>query len=85
VIGSSGINLDKSPFKYSCKYNQSQIKWGFMMKSRCGQKVDIIQGYPGSLYLRKFFPKIQKLDSKFLKYSLMDSDIFRNDDILLFK
>ena len=46
-----------------------------------GRKVDSIYGYPGALYLRKFFP-LDNLE-EFLNYALIDNDMFMNDDITI--
>lgn len=48
-----------------------------------GRKVDSIYGYPGALYLRKFFPKKESLESEFLNYALIDNNMLMNDDIVI--
>ena len=50
-----------------------------------GRKVDSIYGYPGALYLRKFFPSggIAELEEKFLRYALIDDNMYINDDIVI--
>lgn len=48
-----------------------------------GRRVDSIYGYPGALYVRKFFPEKYRLEEDFLKYSLMNHENLMNDDILI--
>lgn len=48
-----------------------------------GRKVDSIYGYPGALYLRKFFPHKDLLETEFLHYVLVNNDMFMNDDIVI--
>lgn len=47
-----------------------------------GRYVDSIYGYPGALYIRKFFPEKNNLYS-FFKYALLDNDTYMNDDIVI--
>lgn len=48
-----------------------------------GRKVDSIYGYPGALYVRKFFPSRDKLEANFLNYALINNDMLMNDDIVI--
>jgi len=48
-----------------------------------GRRVDSIYGYPGALYVRKFFPDNDKLEEEFLKYSLVNHEMLMNDDIVI--
>lgn len=59
-----------------------------------GRRVDSIYGYPGALYVRKFFPMIKNsnnqqeslteiLEKEFLNYALINHDMFMNDDIVI--
>jgi hypothetical protein len=48
-----------------------------------GKAIDLIFGVAGVMYKRKFFPKKDKLHEKILQYSLADSTIFHNDDVLI--
>lgn len=48
-----------------------------------GRKVDSIYGYPGALYIRKFFPHKDLLEKEFLHYVLVDNNMFMNDDIVI--
>lgn len=48
-----------------------------------GRNVDSIYGYPGALYLRKFFPATERLQTDFLNYALIDDDTYLNDDITI--
>lgn len=48
-----------------------------------GRRVDSIYGYPGALYVRKFFPERELLEEEFLNYALVDDNMFMNDDIVI--
>lgn len=48
-----------------------------------GRRVDSIYGYPGALYIRKFFPSRNLLETDFLNYALVDNNMFMNDDIVI--
>lgn len=48
-----------------------------------GRVVDSIYGYPGALYVRKFFPENSELNDKFLKYALINNETLLNDDIII--
>jgi hypothetical protein len=48
-----------------------------------GRRVDSIYGYPGALYVRKFFPAKEKLEADFLNYALVNHDMLMNDDIVI--
>ena len=48
-----------------------------------GRSVDILYGFSSVLYLRKFFPPLSELYDKFLKYPLMDEDVYINDDVMI--
>lgn len=48
-----------------------------------GRNVDSIYGYPGCLYLRKFFPPNHLLEEQFFKYALMTPEMLLNDDIVI--
>jgi hypothetical protein len=46
--------------------------------------VDILLGFAGVLYIRKFFPeKFFDIEQQLLTWALNDKTIYRNDDILL--
>lgn len=87
AIGSSGMLL-----KYRCPMcaitpNENNFIYR-IPKFRVpptGRKVDSIYGYPGALYVRKFFPSnnLQELQDKFLNYALIDDNMFFNDDIVI--
>ncbi len=85
ALGSSGMLL-----KYSCPMcaitpNENNI-WYRIPKfgvPSSGRKVDSIYGYPGALYVRKFFPDAKNLEEKFIKYALTDHNTFMNDDIMI--
>jgi hypothetical protein len=48
-----------------------------------GRRVDSIYGYPGALYLRKFFPPAELLEKNFLSYALCTTETYLNDDIII--
>jgi hypothetical protein len=48
-----------------------------------GRRVDSIYGYPGALYVRKFFPSKEELEEKFLNYALINNNTLMNDDIII--
>jgi hypothetical protein len=48
-----------------------------------GRKVDIVQGFSGVLYKRRFFPSKEKLYDELFSYSMNDFDLFKSDDIVL--
>lgn len=48
-----------------------------------GRKVDSIYGYPGALYIRKFFPVRERLETDFFQYALVNDDMLMNDDIVI--
>lgn len=85
AVGSSGMLL-----RYNCPMcaitpNEDNFLYRFpkFYIPPEGRKVDSIYGYPGALYLRKFFPKVDELEEKFLKYALIDDNTFLNDDITI--
>lgn len=87
ALGSSGMLL-----RYNCPMcaitpNEDNFLYRipkFSVPSQ-GRKVDSIYGYPGALYLRKFFPPndLSELEKDFLYYALIDDDMFINDDITI--
>lgn len=85
AIGSSGMLL-----KYSCPAcgitpNEDNLLYRIPKFSipNEGRKVDSIYGYPGALYVRKFFPPRELLESQFLNYALLNNDMLMNDDITI--
>lgn len=48
-----------------------------------GRRVDSIYGYAGALYVRKFFPSIDRLEDELLSYALINHDMYMNDDITI--
>lgn len=85
AIGSSGMLL-----KYSCPMcaitpNEDTFLYRiskFSVPSN-GRRVDSIYGYPGALYVRKFFPPRELLEHNFLNYALTNNDMYMNDDIVI--
>jgi len=82
VIGSSGIQIGHFPFYTIFRANQSKdnIYWFSPNISNNGEIVDIICGYPGVLYKRKFFGNNNDI-KKFIDFSTSTRDLFLNDDI----
>lgn len=84
-IGSSGMLL-----KYNCPAcavtpNESNFLYRipkFVVPPE-GRRVDSVYGYPGCLYVRKFFPEKALLEEKFLNYALLDHNMLMNDDIVI--
>jgi len=83
AIGSSGMLLKNIcpncaiyPNGNSIFYDMSKFKI-----PKDGRKVDSIYGFPGVLYIRKFFPSKENLYDEFIKYALIDENIRMNDDI----
>lgn len=82
VIGSSGIQIGHFPFYTVFRANQSRdnIYWFTPNISKNGELVDIICGYPGTLYKRKFFGNAQDIKN-LIDFSSSTRDLFLNDDI----
>lgn len=85
AIGSSGILL-KYGFPFYSTISNCKAHWnsmtGFQLTKE-GRSVDALCGFSSVLYLRKFFPHLESLHDKFLKYPLMDNDVYFNDDIMI--
>jgi len=84
-IGSSGFLLRYS-FPFYSTITNSDNNWnrltGFDLPET-GRSVDSLCGFSGVLYMRKFFPPKNQLHNEFLKYPLMDPDVYFNDDIMI--
>lgn len=79
VVGSAGIKLGSFPFYINTISNEYKIKnkWYNSSCSLDGEDVDIIMSYPGTLYVRKFFPEKSQLDLFFEKsMRINNADIF---------
>lgn len=48
-----------------------------------GRAVDVVYGFSGVLYKRKFFPKNKNVYDEIIQYALKDKDVFINDDVML--
>lgn len=88
ALGSTGMLVKYGfPF-YSWVTNFGNTKWswnlftGFHIPND-GRPVDILYGYCSILYVRNFFPSKDQVYDKLLKYTLMDKDVYLNDDVLL--
>ena len=85
AIGSAGMLL-----KYSCPFcaitpNENNYLYNiskFLIPIQ-GRRVDSVYGYPGALYVRKFFPEKDKLNDEFFKYALINEATLLNDDIII--
>ncbi len=85
AIGSSGMLL-----KYPCPMcaihpNENNFIYRISkFNIPCeGRRVDSIYGYPGALYVRKFFPDSHLLEEHFFNYALIDDSMYMNDDIVI--
>lgn len=85
AIGSSGILL-KYGFPFYSTVSNCKSHWntltGFQLTKE-GRSVDALCGFSSVLYIRKFFPSRENLHEKFLKYPLIDDDVYFNDDIMI--
>jgi hypothetical protein len=85
AIGSSGILL-KYGFPFYSTISNCKGNWNTMTGfelTKEGRSVDALCGFSSVLYVRKFFPIKQNLYEEFLKYPLMDNDVYFNDDIMI--
>lgn len=85
AIGSAGMLLGRgcpmcaiNPNENNSLYNISKF---FLPKS--GRSIDSLYGYPGALYIRKFFPEKEKLEEEFFNYALINEATLLNDDIMI--
>lgn len=85
AIGSSGILLQYG-FPFYSTISNCAGHWnnmtGFELTSN-GRSVDALCGFSAVLYVRKFFPNNDNLFNNFLKYPLLDNDVYFNDDIFI--
>jgi hypothetical protein len=85
AIGSSGILL-KYGFPFYSTISNCSNSWntmtGFELTPE-GRSVDALCGFSAVLYIRKFFPTNDRLYEDFLKYPLLNDDIYFNDDIMI--
>jgi hypothetical protein len=85
AIGSSGILLGYG-FPFYSTVNNCSSNWnsltGFRMTDK-GRPVDILCGFSAVLYIRKFFPRRNKLHDTFLRLPLLDDDVYFNDDVMI--
>jgi len=85
AIGSAGMIIGRgcpmcaiTPNENNYLYNISKF---FVPQE--GRKIDSLYGYPGALYLRKFFPEKEKLEEEFFNYALINEATLLNDDIII--
>lgn len=85
AIGSSGM-LVKYAFPFLSTVRNTKNNWnhltGFEITEN-GRAVDVLQNFSAVLYLRKFFPDREDLFEKLLKYTLMNKDVYHNDDVMI--
>lgn len=85
AIGSSGI-LIKHGFPFYTIITNSHGNWNFLTGlsiNTDGLFMDILCGFSSILYTRGFFPITSLLVDEFLKYPLLDDDVYMNDDIMI--
>lgn len=85
AIGSSGMLLRyKCPM---CAITPNENNYLYNISKfpvpKEGRRVDSIYGYPGGLYVRKFFPSKHLLEEQFFKHSLINEATLLNDDIMI--
>jgi hypothetical protein len=100
AIGSSGLQIGHFPFYGGVTYNEWSDKYLFTCKQKDKAKsTDILFGYSGVLYVRKFFPPgsdegysykqspkpvtSSRPLAEFFNYAFVDKDLYRNDDVLI--
>ena len=87
AIGSSGVVIGSFPSYISFIRNESYKRyegWFGKKLTKKGQEVDILCGYAGVLYKRRFFPKRNSdVIYKFLKPSSKNKSLFMHDDIYI--
>lgn len=84
AIGTSGLLL-KHIFPMCAVIIDGDAMWKRMFKFHVppeGRSIDSIYGCSGALYLRKFFPPVDRLND-LLKYVSIDNNMFMNDDIVI--
>lgn len=85
AIGSSGMLFGNGCPLCAITPNEAHFPFN-IPKFKIGEKgrlVDSIYGYPGALYIRKFFPPKSRLEVEFFNYALLDNDMLMNDDIVI--
>lgn len=87
AICGTGVLLKHGWFFMSIVYSVAPFsQWkhftGFPIP-KSGRNVDLVFGSAGVLYTRDMFPSKENLEKELFRYSLEDSDLFHNDDILI--
>lgn len=83
AIGSSGTLIKYSNIFYSTTSNANNNFTIFNLSFDDTRKVDILCGFSSILYTRKFFPVKEELHDKFLKFPLLDENLYYNDDVYI--
>jgi hypothetical protein len=85
ALGSSGMLLKHSCPMCAITPNEDNFLYRISKFSVPpeGRRVDSIYGYPGALYVRKFFPLKHLLEDDFLNFALVDNNMLMNDDIVI--
>src|SRR5690606_35197916 len=83
AIGSSGMLLKNKCPNCGILPNEDNMIYRIpkFKVTKEGRKVDSIYGYPGALYIRKFFPIKENLN-QLLDYVFINQEMFINDDIV---
>lgn len=86
----SGISVGQFPAYVATvlAYDIMRKGWWFNLKlpknRYQGRPIDILFGFSGVLYVRKFFPStFAQIEDELLKYSYRHSDVYHHDDVLL--
>lgn len=85
AIGSSGILIGSlSNLTVCVRHKRTKDLWltltSFGITGEC-RNVDIVMGYAGALYVRKFFPTKELLVNNFIKPATSSDILFKNDDV----
>lgn len=88
VLCFSGLTMGQFPGYISIvlAYDIFRYGWWFNLKVDPvkGRSIDILFGYGGALYLRKFFPLLwSDIKLNLLQYGQQHHDLFHHDDVML--
>jgi hypothetical protein len=86
AIGSAGMLLGRGNCPF-CAINPNENNYLYNISKffvpKEGRRIDSLYGYPGALYVRKFFPEKEKLEEEFFNYALINEATLLNDDIII--
>jgi len=82
AIGTAGIRIGSFPsyLSFATNYDNSQNHWYNFKPSENGDNVDILAGYAGNLFKRRFFPITT---TEIINHAFEELDVFKNDDVLI--